>query len=71
MTVFTTVLALVPMALGTAEGTEMMAPMAITVIGGLLFSTLLTLLVVPAMYSLIARERKSTGKSKKNRGVGK
>ena len=71
MTVFTTVLALVPMALGTAEGTEMMAPMAITVIGGLLFSTLLTLLVVPAMYSLIARERKSTGKSKKNRGAGK
>ncbi len=67
MTVFTTVLALVPMGLGTAEGTEMMAPMAITVIGGLLFSTLLTLLVVPAMYSLIVRDSKKAGKSKKSR----
>ena len=59
MTVFTTILALIPMGLGTAEGTEMMAPMSITVIGGLLFSTLLTLLVIPAMYSLIAGKKKA------------
>ena len=71
MTVFTTVLALVPMALGTAEGTEMMAPMAITVIGGLLFSTLLTLLVIPAMYSLIAINKKKSKKSKKSKGAKK
>jgi len=37
------------------EGSEMRTPMAITVIGGLLTSTLLTLLVVPVMYSLLDR----------------
>jgi len=65
MTVFTTVLALIPMGLGIAEGTEMMAPMAVSVIGGLLFSTLLTLLVVPSIYSLIVRDNKKGGKNKK------
>ncbi|MDX1357316.1 MAG: efflux RND transporter permease subunit [Clostridia bacterium] len=65
MTVFTTILALVPMGFGNAEGTEMMAPMSITVIGGLLFSTLLTLLVIPAMYSLIAGKKKADRKKKK------
>jgi len=65
MTVFTTVLALIPMGLGIAEGTEMMAPMAVSVIGGLLFSTLLTLLVVPSIYSLIVRDTKKGGKNKK------
>jgi HAE1 family hydrophobic/amphiphilic exporter-1 len=69
MTVFTTILALIPMGFFNTEGTEMMAPMSITVIGGLLFSTLLTLLVVPAMYSLIAgkkkADRKKIKKSKK------
>jgi hypothetical protein len=43
------------MALGLGEGSEMRAPMAITVIGGLLTSTLLTLLVVPVMYTLLDR----------------
>lgn len=72
MTVFTTILALVPMGFGNAGGTEMMAPMSITVIGGLLFSTLLTLLVIPAMYSLIAGEKKADRKGiKKSKKGGK
>jgi len=69
MTVFTTILALIPMGLGISAGTEMMAPMALTVIGGLLFSTLLTLIIIPSMYSLIAgkkkADRRNTKKSKK------
>jgi HAE1 family hydrophobic/amphiphilic exporter-1 len=57
MTTLTTVLGLLPMALGLGEGSEMRTPMAITVIGGLLTSTMLTLLVVPIMYSLLDRRR--------------
>ena len=57
MTTLTTVLGLMPMALGLGEGSEMRTPMAITVIGGLLTSTLLTLLVVPVMYSLLDRRK--------------
>ena len=55
MTTSTTVLALLPMALGWGEGAEVRAPMAITVIGGLLLSTVLTLLVIPVVYSLLDR----------------
>lgn len=58
MTALTTILGLVPMALGIGEGTETQAPMAVVVIGGLLTSTLLTLVVVPVMYSLFAGTRK-------------
>jgi HAE1 family hydrophobic/amphiphilic exporter-1 len=58
MTTATTVLGLVPMALGIGEGGEIRSPMAITVIGGLIFSTLLTLVVIPVVYSLLERERK-------------
>ncbi len=52
MTTLTTMLALIPMALGIGEGSEMMAPMATVVIGGLLSSTLLTLVVVPVVYTI-------------------
>jgi HAE1 family hydrophobic/amphiphilic exporter-1 len=55
MTTLTTLLGLLPMALGIGQGAEMRTPMAITVIGGLLTSTFLTLLVVPVMYSLLDR----------------
>jgi HAE1 family hydrophobic/amphiphilic exporter-1 len=55
MTTATTVLGLTPMALGLGEGSELRSPMALTVIGGLLTSTLLTLLVIPAVYSLLDR----------------
>ncbi|MEM1092492.1 MAG: efflux RND transporter permease subunit [Pseudomonadota bacterium] len=57
MTTLTTTLGLVPLVLGVGEGAEMRAPMAITVIGGLLVSTLLTLVVVPVMYDLLDRRR--------------
>ena len=60
MTTLTTVLGLLPMALGLGQGAEMRTPMAITVIGGLLTSTLLTLLVVPVMYSLLDRRQDIT-----------
>ncbi|WP_461207413.1 efflux RND transporter permease subunit [Clostridium sp. DL1XJH146] len=50
MTALTTILALVTMAIGVGEGSEMMQPMAITAIGGLIYATILTLVVVPVMY---------------------
>jgi HAE1 family hydrophobic/amphiphilic exporter-1 len=53
MTTATTVLGLAPMALGLGEGAELRAPLAITVISGLIFSTLLTLIVVPVAYTLL------------------
>ena len=52
MTMLTTVLALVPLALGLGEGGEAQAPMARVVIGGLLSSSLITLVFVPVLYSL-------------------
>lgn len=55
MTTSTTVLGLLPMALGLGEGSEIRAPMAITVIGGLLVSTLLTLVLIPVVYTLMDR----------------
>ncbi len=56
MTALTTMLGLLPLALGIGEGTEMNQPMAIVVIGGLFTSTLLTLFIVPIIYSLIDQE---------------
>lgn len=56
MTTTTTVLGLTPMALGRGEGAEIGTPLAVTVIGGLLVSTLLTLVVIPVLYSLVHRE---------------
>jgi HAE1 family hydrophobic/amphiphilic exporter-1 len=52
MTTLTTILALIPLALGIGEGAEAMAPMAIVVIFGLMTSTMLTLLIVPVIYSV-------------------
>ena len=53
MTTATTVLGLLPMALGLGEGAELRAPLAVTVISGLLLATLLTLVVVPVIYTLL------------------
>ncbi|MDH5197846.1 MAG: efflux RND transporter permease subunit, partial [Gemmatimonadota bacterium] len=50
MTTLTTVLAMLPLAIGIGEGTEMMQPLAIVVVGGLTTSTLLTLIVLPSAY---------------------
>ena len=56
ITTFTTVLGMLPMALSTAEGSELKAPMALTVIGGLLSSTFFTLVIIPVIYSLVAKK---------------
>ena len=53
MTMFTTVLALVPMAIGIGEGAELRVPMAITIIGGLTSSTFLSLIIVPIFYTFL------------------
>ena len=53
MTTLTTILALIPMAVGWGEGGELRAPLAVTVMSGLALSTLLTLLVIPATYVLV------------------
>jgi HAE1 family hydrophobic/amphiphilic exporter-1 len=53
MTTLTTVLGLVPMALGFGEGAEVQSPMARVVIGGLLTSTLITLVFIPTIYTII------------------
>jgi len=58
ITSFTTIIGMLPMALSSGEGSEMKAPMAITIIGGLLSSTLLTLIVIPVIYSLVDRKEK-------------
>jgi HAE1 family hydrophobic/amphiphilic exporter-1 len=56
MTTSTTVLGLLPMAIGMGDGAEIRTPMAITVIIGLITSTILTLLVIPTVYSVLDRK---------------
>ncbi len=53
ITSFTTVIGMLPMAISRGEGSEMKSPMAITIIGGLLSATFLTLVVIPVIYSLV------------------
>jgi HAE1 family hydrophobic/amphiphilic exporter-1 len=60
MTASTTVLGLLPMALGLGEGAELRAPLAITVIGGLSVSTLLILWVMPAAYITLGAGRRQS-----------
>jgi HAE1 family hydrophobic/amphiphilic exporter-1 len=55
MTTLTTVLGLVPLALGVGDGAEAQAPLARAVIGGLLSSTIITLVLIPIIYTLIHR----------------
>ena len=60
MTALTTIFALSTMAVGVGRGAEMMQPLAITAIGGLMYSTLLTLFIIPSIYALMdqAEERR-------------
>jgi len=55
MTTATTVLGLLPMAVGLGDGAELRTPMALTVIAGLISSTVLTLVLVPGIYSMLDR----------------
>ena len=57
MTTMTTLLGLLPLALGSAEGSEIQGPLARAVVGGLSSSTLVTLLLVPCVYLLVERRR--------------
>lgn len=68
MTTLTTVLGMIPMALGIGEGAETMAPLATSVIGGLSLSTVLTLVIIPLNYTLFDDiSVKLKGKMKKNK----
>lgn len=57
ITSVSTILGLVPMAIGLGEGAEVRRPMAITVIGGMLVATVLTLILIPVLYTLLDRRR--------------
>lgn len=63
ITTVSTVLGLLPMAIGFGEGAEVRTPMAITVIGGIAVATLLTLVVIPVVYSLMVPERAVAAKA--------
>ena len=58
MTTITTVLGLTPMALDFNEGFEIRIPLAVTLIGGMIFGTFLTLIFIPIIYSLVVKETK-------------
>ena len=70
MTTLTTVLGLLPMAFGLGEGAEIRTPMAITVIYGLLFASLLTLILLPVLYSLFDVKKKAPVKDNSRENVG-
>jgi multidrug efflux pump subunit AcrB len=53
MTTLTTVVGMLPLALGLGEGAEMLQPLAVTIVAGLSFSMIVSLILVPAIYSLL------------------
>ena len=57
MTTLTTIISMSTMALGIGGGSAMMQPMAIVIIGGLIYGTLLTLIVIPVMYDIMNKEK--------------
>lgn len=61
MTSLTTILGLLPLALGIGEGADAQAPLARAVIGGLTASTLITLVLIPTVYSLVHNRERTTG----------
>lgn len=69
MTTLTTILALIPLAIGVGKGSELMQPLGIVVMGGLLIGTLVTLALVPAVYCLFygISEKNPDGRKKKEK----
>ena len=60
MTTITTVLGLLPLAMGFGQGAELRAPLAIAIVGGLTSATVLTLFIVPVLYSIVVRMQPRT-----------
>ena len=54
MTTLTTILGMIPLAIGTGQGSEMWKALGIAIIGGMTFSTIITLVLIPALYSMMA-----------------
>lgn len=71
MTTLTTVVGMIPLALGIGQGGEMMAPMAVSVIGGLIASTILTLIIIPCLYEMIdnAQNRRAEKRAEKAKEI--
>ena len=71
MTSLTTILGMVPMSMGIGEGSETWQPMGISVVGGLVVSTFLTLFIVPALYAMMEgrKERKAARKAARQKEV--
>lgn len=63
MTSLTTILGMLPLALSTGSGSEIWSPMGIAVIGGLIFSTLVTLILIPVIYLMMVRRSDSRKKA--------
>lgn len=63
MTSLTTILAMLPLAMSTGSGSEIWSPMGIAVIGGLIFSTIVTLILVPVIYHMMLRKSDSKKKA--------
>jgi len=61
MTTATTVLALLPLAVGFGESSQLRTPLAMTLIGGLIASTVASLFVIPCVYDIVARNRNGVG----------
>ena len=55
MTSLTTILGMLPLAMSTGTGSEVWSPMGISVIGGLIFSTMVTLILIPVVYQMMLR----------------
>lgn len=70
MTMLTTVLGLIPMSFAFGSGSEMRTPMARTVIGGLLVSTLFTLVLIPVLYTIFETRRIKRREKRKKRAMG-
>ena len=58
MTALTTILGLLPLAIGVGTGAEIIQPVAIVCIGGLTYATMMTVFIVPVLYDLLRRDKK-------------
>jgi HAE1 family hydrophobic/amphiphilic exporter-1 len=65
MTSATTILGMLPLAMSAGTGSEMWSPMGVAVIGGLVFSTMVTLIIVPVVYAIFSKH----GERNKNLAV--